>query len=85
MRKRIHLFTNNTMRDNSEVQTISCFTTGIRINPTSYNSMLSHPPNHLRKSHHQNPTFHKSNKAFVYRILPLSPEIIRSYLGTEPS
>jgi hypothetical protein len=82
MRKRAHLFTNNTMRDNSEVQTIPCFITDIRINLTSHHTPLHalSSTNHLRRTHHQIPTFHKSNKAFVYRILPLSPEIIRSYL-----
>jgi hypothetical protein len=70
------------MRDNSEVQTMPCFITDIRINLTSHHTPLHalSSTNHLRRTHHQIPTFHKSNKAFVYRILPLSPEIIRSHL-----
>jgi hypothetical protein len=70
------------MRDNSEVQTIPCFITDILMYLTSHHTPLHalSSTNHLRRTHHQIPTFHKSNKAFVYRILPLSPEIIRSYL-----
>ena len=75
MRKPTILFTNNTMRDNSEKQTLPCFTTDIRINPTfHHHPTLSHPPTTSAKSHGQNPAFHTTNKAFVHRILPLSPK-----------
>lgn len=74
MRERTLLFTNNTMRDNREKQTLPYFTTDIRINPTSHHSTLSRPPTTSAKSHDQNPAFHTTNKAFVHRILPLSPK-----------
>jgi hypothetical protein len=74
MRKRTHIFTNNTARHNSEIQTIPCFIAHIQRKPTSHHLTHSLSTTHLRKTHLQNPAFHTTNKAFVYRILPLSPE-----------
>jgi hypothetical protein len=70
-------FTNNTMRDNSEVQTIPCFIAYIQIQSTSHHLTFAQPqpPTHLHQTRSQIPTFHTTNKAFVCRILPLSPKL----------